>query len=176
MPPACRPCTASLRPHISGQTPPQAQSPAALTPIPEPGDFSGSWVLNEDQSDLGKMGAAFAPARLDVVQHGKRPDDRTTRIIEFGEDQVAEDKLTLDGTESKSRLDELAARHHRKIVSGYPTIEIDSTCFHCPGAARLEVDHEGHLEMTGRGDVPSIQRFTSSPFAQAEPTLVFDRR
>lgn len=67
-------------------------------------NFSGSWVLNEEKSTFGRMGASAAPARLDVSHHGLALTIKTTRIVEYADDKVTEEKYSLDGTETKSEF------------------------------------------------------------------------
>jgi len=50
------------------------------------------------------MGAGMVPARLEIAQRGNSLDIKTTRVVEYADDQVVDEKLTLDGTESKSEF------------------------------------------------------------------------
>ncbi len=61
-----------------------------LTTAAAPVDFSGHWVINEEQSNFGRMGAAFAPAKLDVVHQGNALTIRSTRILEYKDDETTE--------------------------------------------------------------------------------------
>jgi hypothetical protein len=69
---------------------------------PKPADFSGTWVLNEYGSELGRMGAGSAPASLEVSQAGNVLSIKTTRVVEYADNQVTQETVVLDGSESKS--------------------------------------------------------------------------
>ena len=163
---------------VSAQARPQPQpSPAALHSESGPADFSGSWVLDEDKSDLGKMGSGFAPARMDVVQHGNDLTIRTTRTLEYGDDQVTEDTLTLDGAESKSMFMNSPRVTTAKLSADAQQLEVASTVSLVWGEPGSKLIVKDTWKLGDRGDVLSIQRFSSSPFMREQnQTLVFDRR
>jgi hypothetical protein len=143
---------------------------------PAAADFSGNWVLNEDKSVLGRMGAGFAPARLDVVQRGNDLTLRTTRIVEYGDDQVTEEKLTLDGAESKSVFMNSPRITTARLCADASQIAIESAVSFTwapPGSKFITKDT---WKLAARGNVLTILRSTSSPRGQENLTLVFDRR
>jgi hypothetical protein len=134
-------------------------------------------VLDEDKSDLGKMGSGFAPARMDVVQHGNDLTIRTTRIVEFADDQVTEDKLTIDGAESESVFMNSPRVTTAKLSADFRQLEVDSTVSLVWGEPGSKLIVKDTWKLGDRGDVLSIQRFSSSPFMREQnQTLVFDRR
>jgi hypothetical protein len=69
-----------------------------------PANFSGNWVLNTDASHLGKMGAAWVPARLEVTQTPEAISVRSTRIREYTDDEISTETYRLDGSETKSEF------------------------------------------------------------------------
>jgi mannan endo-1,4-beta-mannosidase len=143
---------------------------------PAPADFSGSWVLNEGKSTLGRMGAGFAPARLDVVERGEDLTIRTTRIVEYADDQVTEEKLTLDGTESKSEF-----MNSPRVTTARPSADgtqlaMDSTIALVWGPPGSKMVVKDTWKLSDGGDILTIQRSTKSPMGEQTTTLVFDRR
>ena len=69
-----------------------------------PADFSGTWVIDEDRSDFGRMGAGAAPARMEIVQRGGALTVQSTLVSEFADDSVVEETHPLDGTETRSQF------------------------------------------------------------------------
>jgi hypothetical protein len=69
-----------------------------------PANFSGNWVLDTDASRLGKMGAAWVPAKLEVTQSTDAITVRSTRIREYTDDDVTTETYKLDGSETKSEF------------------------------------------------------------------------
>jgi mannan endo-1,4-beta-mannosidase len=143
---------------------------------PEPADFSGSWVLDEEKSALGRMGAGFAPARLDVVQHGNDLTIRTTCILEYADDQVTEEKLTLDGAESKSQFMNSPRVTTARISADGRQLKVDSTVSLVWGPPGSKMTVTDIWQLDAHGDALSIQRSTTSFMGQQNMTLVFDRR
>jgi len=151
---------------------------AGLPPLqftPAPADFSGSWVLDEDKSALGTMGAAFAPARLEVLQQGNDLSIRTTRIVEYADNQVTEEKLTLDGAESKSEFMNSPRVTTARLAAGGQELRLDSTILPvwAPGSKMTVQDS---WTLSEGGDVLTIQRATASSMGSQKLMLVFDRR
>jgi hypothetical protein len=143
---------------------------------PAPADFSGSWVLNEEKSTLGRMGAGFAPARLDVVERGNDLTIRTTRVLEYADDQVTEEKLTLDGAESKSVFMNSPRVTTARLSADGQQLDMNSTVLLVWGPPGSKMTMKDGWRLSAGGDVLSIQRSTNSFRGQQDITLVFDRR
>jgi len=143
---------------------------------PAPADFSGNWVLNEAKSVLGKMGAGLAPARLDVSQHGNDLTIRTTRILEYADDQVTEEKLTLDGAESKSVF-----MDSPRVTTAHPSADgkqliMDSSVAFTWGPPGSKFTVNDVWELRDGGDTLLMRRSTDSFMGRRDAVLFFDRR
>jgi len=143
---------------------------------PAPANFSGSWALDEDRSVLGPMGAAFAPARLDVIQQGNDLTVRTTRILEYADDQVTEEKLTLDGAESKSTFMNSPRVTTARMSADDAHLEMNSTISLNWGPPGTKLIVKDTWSLDGHGDLLTIQRSTSGFRGEQKLILVFDRR
>lgn len=143
---------------------------------PAPADFSGTWVLNQDDSTLGRTGAAFVPARLDVVQHGNELTIRTTRVVEYADDQVTEQQLTLDGAESHSEFMNAPLVTTAHVLNNGQELALESVMTPPWGPAGSKMTTRDHWTLTRRGDRLSIERVTSSPRGDQTVTMIFDRR
>jgi hypothetical protein len=143
---------------------------------PAPADYSGSWVLNEEKSTLGKMGVGLAPARLEVVQHGNDLTIRTTRVLEYADDQVTEEKLTLDGAESKSVFMNSPRVTTARLSADGRQLKTDSTVSLVWGPPGSKMTVTDIWQLGAHGDELSIQRSSASFMGQQNMTLVFARR
>jgi len=143
---------------------------------PAPADFSGFWALNEGKSAWGGMGAAFAPARLDVLQHGNDLTIRTTRIVEFADDQVTEEKLTLDGAESRSVFMNSPRVTTARMSADGRQLVVESTVSLVWGPPGSKLAMKDAWSLGEHGDVLTIQRSTRSFMGDQNITMVFDRR
>jgi len=143
---------------------------------PKPADFSGDWVIDEDRSSFGNMGAGFAPARIEVVQKEGKLSVKTTRITEMTDDQVTEETLSLDGSESKSQFMNSPRVTRAHLSDARAEIAINSTVsFAWAGnGAKMTVNETWRLLDGGRR--LSIKRSSSSPRGNQEMTMIFDKR
>jgi hypothetical protein len=142
----------------------------------KPIDFTGTWILDEDKSDLGRMGAASAPARLDVVQVGDDLSVKTTRVVEYADDQVSEQKLSLDGTESKSEFMNSPMTTTARLSDLGASATIESTVAITWAAPGAKMSIKDTWTLVDGGAHLQVQRATSSPRGEQKLTMVFDRR
>ncbi len=140
---------------------------------PAPADFSGTWVFDEDKSELGRMGAGMSPARLDVAQRGNELDIKTTRIVEYADDQVVDEKLTLDGAESKSEFMSSPRVTTARLSDGGEHITIDSVVTFTWGAPGAKMTTKDTWSLLNGGKTLSIQRHVSSFRGVQDQSLVF---
>jgi mannan endo-1,4-beta-mannosidase len=143
---------------------------------PVPANFSGSWVLDEEKSDLGPMGAASAPARMDVLQGGNGLSIRTTRVVEYADDQVTEEKLTFDGVASQSEFMDSPRVTTARLAEGGDQVVVESVVSitrSTPGAKWTTKDT---WKLLAGGQVLSIQRSVSSARGVQNMNLIFDKR
>jgi hypothetical protein len=144
--------------------------------VTPPADFSGTWVLNEDKSDFGRMGAGMAPARMDVVHRDNVVTIRTTRVSEFSDDQVTEEKMPLDGTETKSEFMNSPRVATARISPDGAKLLVDSTVSFTWGPPGAKMTSKEAWLLLDGGRTLSIQRTVSSFRGEQSLTLVFDKR
>ena len=142
---------------------------------PASADFSGVWVLNEEKSDLGKMGAAMAPARLEVAQHGSDLSVKTTRVVEYADDQVTEEKMILDGSESKSEFMNSPRVATARLAEDGSKIVVESVVTFTWGAPGSKMTSRDTWSLVDGGKELLIQRHVSSPRGEQDMAMVFVR-
>ena len=144
----------------------------------EPGavDFSGTWTLDEDRSVLGRMGASGAPATLEVLQSGGELSIKTTRIVEYADDQVTQEKVTLDGAEWSSEFMNSPRVSKAHLSPAGDEVHIDSTVTPSwgPAGSKMTIGETWRLVEGGRR--LSIHRHTSSARGEQDTEMVFNRR
>ena len=143
------------------------------TPSP---DFSGSWVLNEEKSVFGRMGASVAPARLEITQNGNSLNVKTTRIVEYEDDHVTEEKFLLDGTETKSEFmhsPRVTTAHRSQDGSG---VVMDSVVAVTWGPPNSKLTLKETWQMRDSGNGLSIETLAHSLMGEQRTALYFDRR
>jgi len=142
---------------------------------PARADFSGIWVLNEERSQLGRMGAATAPARMEVTQHGSDLVIKTTRVVEYADDQVTEEKLALDGSESKSEFMNSPRVTTAHVSPSGDSITIDSVVTFTWGAPGSKMTSTDTWTLLDGGKTLSIQRHSVSQRGEQNMTMMFSR-
>jgi hypothetical protein len=143
-----------------------------------PADFSGTWVLNEQMSDFGPMGAGFSPARLIVTHQGNVLTVRSTVIREFTDDETTEAKYVLDGSESKSEFMRSPRTTVARMSADGSTITMDSVIALVWGPPGTKLKRLETWTILRQGDRLSIHAVSDSfrgP-GKVEQTLIFDRR
>jgi mannan endo-1,4-beta-mannosidase len=143
---------------------------------PAPADFSGVWVLNEEKSVFGRMGAGGAPARLEINHHGNDLTIKSTRVVEFAEDQITEEKLTLDGAEVKSEFMNSPRVTTAHLAGDGESLTMDSTVALVWGPPNSKLTMQDVWQLLEHGRVLSIQSTTKSFRGEQHSTLIFERR
>jgi mannan endo-1,4-beta-mannosidase len=143
---------------------------------PRPADFSGFWVINEDQSQFGRMGGSAAPARVEIIQSGERLVLKTTQILEFADDKTTEQTIPLDGTEFPTEFMGAA-----RATTAVRSADRQALALHSTGPApwgppgtQLVIDETWTLREGRRQLV--IHRTAPTPVGRQETTFVFDAR
>jgi mannan endo-1,4-beta-mannosidase len=77
-----------------------------LLPLKEkyPVNFSGHWIFNEDKSEVGNSGVGNVPYEMKVYQDGDLLDIKKVTIVEWGDDQISNEEILLDGSEMRSEF------------------------------------------------------------------------
>lgn len=152
----------------------QACGLPVLVNDPSRADFSGHWVIKEDQSKFARGGAATAPAELNVRQTGDELSVRTTRIVEFADNQVSEQNLTIGGPAAKSEFmnSPRETRVHRG-PGGALAFETVMSPAWAPGT-KMATTETWTLSDNGR-ELTVLTEY-ASPTGPQHSTWVFERR
>ena len=152
------------------------RSACGLAPLhfePKPADFTGTWVFDEDRSNLGRMGGMGAPAAMEVVQAGGSISIKTTRIVEYADDQVTEQKLTLDGAEHASTFMNAPQVTKAALSAAGDELHLDSTITFA-GWPKTTISDVWRLTDAGRH--LAVHRHVVSQRGTQDIDLLFDRR
>ncbi len=141
-----------------------------------PADFSGTWVLNEDQSDLGRGGNTWVPARMDVVQRGNVLTVRSTRILEYADDQVTEQTHVLEPADAKPDPAAAARTNTAQLSPHGDEIWLTSHIHVTWGPPGTILTVRETWKLLGGNRQLSIERVSSSVVGEQRQLMVFDRR
>lgn len=141
-----------------------------------PADFSGTWVLDQDHSDFGAHGIAFAPAKLRVVESDGMLKVFATQIREYADDLVTEEVLKLDGTPERSTFMNGPRVTTARLADSGQAIDLHST-IHFPWAPPGSTSaFSDTWTLCEGGQVLCVKRSVTSASGSQEMTLRFDRR
>jgi len=139
-------------------------------------NFSGKWVLDEEKSDFGKAGSGMAPASLEVLQEGNDLSVKTTRVVEYGDDQVSSEKMLLDGSESHSEFMNSPRVVTAQVSPDGGRIVVDSTVSLTWGQPGAKIVSKDTWELIDAGTELSIHRVGTSMRGSQDTTMVFDKQ
>jgi hypothetical protein len=150
--------------------------PPVHVELPRP-SFEGTWILDEEASTLGRMGAGFAPARISVSLRGEVLAVQSTYVKEFADDDTVEDRYPLDGTATMSTF---RGRPRTTTVRWSPdrsSIVMDSVTEIPVGPNGTKIKSEETWTLQRQGDRLLIHRISDSFLGpgKMEQTLVFYR-
>jgi mannan endo-1,4-beta-mannosidase len=65
-------------------------------------DFTGEWILNETESEASRNMGPATPHKLIVNQSENKLTVKSYSVVEWADDEITEQSLTLDGKDNKS--------------------------------------------------------------------------
>lgn len=144
--------------------------------VPRPG-FTGTWVLNEDLSTFGPMGASFAPAKLALAVADNVLTVQRTRIREFADDEITDEKVEFGGVENKTKFMDFPRTTTAQLAADGATLSM-VVVTEVPFAPDGKVTSTDTWTLTELGDRLTIHSVADSFMGpgKVEQTIVFDRR
>jgi hypothetical protein len=138
-------------------------------------DFSGKWIFNEGKSSPDNMGAASLPYKLNVSQNDSTIKIKISTLLEFADDKVTEEALTLDGKECKSEIMN-SPRIMTAKWSGYlDELLIDSKVTLNWGNKPSEMIVNETWKLLFGGNCLSIKQHSKSFWGERNIVMVFDK-
>jgi mannan endo-1,4-beta-mannosidase len=139
-------------------------------------DFSGEWIFNEEKSILDRWGVSFLPYKMEIIQEGNDLTIQNTFIVEYADNNVIEQKLTLDGKECKSEF-----RNSPRIMTANwsesgDTLIIESKITFNRGGQASEMMINEAWTLQEQGKILSVQQFSSSFWGERNITMIFDKK
>jgi mannan endo-1,4-beta-mannosidase len=150
--------------------------PPVHVDLPPP-NFSGTWVLDEDRSLFGPMGHRFTPARFAVTRQGNVLTVTSTFIRESRDDDTAEAKYVLDGTETPSEFMHSPRTTVARLSADGSTITLDSVTALVWGPPGSKLTMQDTWTLVDQGDRLSIHSVseTSRRPGKVEQTFIYNR-
>lgn len=142
---------------------------------PQPADFSGTWILNEDKSSLDNSRAADLPSKISVIEQGNALEINKTFIVEYDTDRMETQKLILDGPDCITKSENATKITSSKHIAGSGALEINSKIAFIKNGKTIEMVSTEKWDLTGRGKNLVIEQSSNSYGGKKNIKMVFDK-
>jgi mannan endo-1,4-beta-mannosidase len=163
--------------YVEGATAYREASGLAPLVIDRSADFSGTWRLNEYESKVNYFGLLSTPSRLDIAQEADALHVAATSIIEWADDEVTEQRMTLDGRDNVAT--EFGDRRrvlNATFSAARDTLTIETRLSFVGGGGQVDNRSRDVWTLRRRGRQLVIVRTVESPRGPVESTLMYDRQ
>ncbi len=142
----------------------------------QPTDFSGEWIFNEEKSILDNFGASSIPYKLNISQQGNHITIKRTQILEYADDEITEEKLTLDGKEYESDFRNSPRTTKVNWSKDGKTLIFESSVEFNMGGRKSKMVTNEVWSLIKYGEVLQIKQSSTSFWGKRDITIFFDRK
>jgi mannan endo-1,4-beta-mannosidase len=139
-------------------------------------DFSGEWVLNENKSILNNNGASSLPYKLKISQKGNEVTIQKLFIDEWQDNRVTEEKISLNGEESKQGPLNSPRVTTASLSANADTLIIKSKVTFGNGGQAMQTASSETWHLQNRGKELFITQSSVSPRGERKITMVYDKK
>jgi len=140
-------------------------------------DFTGTWTLNECESIIQNAGPTYTPYKLLVVQKENELYIKSNSVVEWADDEIEEQTLTLDGKEVLSTVFNSAPRiQHANWSDGKDTLMIDSNVTFNFGNLPMDIKSKDAWQLKRKGKKLVIVQTVNSRMGEKTSRLVYDKQ
>jgi mannan endo-1,4-beta-mannosidase len=163
--------------YLEGTKPYRQASGLPPLAIDRAADFSGTWRLNEDESKVPYFGLLSAPSKLDIAQEGNALRVQSAVTLEWGDDEVTAQTLTLDGSDNVAAgFDHGRRVQNARFSAARDTLTITTRIAYVSGGRPVEARSTDLWTLRRHGQQLVIVQTTESSSGPAASTLVYDRQ
>jgi hypothetical protein len=148
-----------------------------LIPLPEkliPG-FSGTWIFNEDKSALDNFGAGNLPYKMAIRHTDNKLEIQRTFIVEYADDRMTDEILSLDGSEVKSEFWNSPRVTTAQLTPGGDSVEINSTVTFTRGDRTFEMVTIEIWNLIEQTNILAIKQKSVSFRGEREIIMIYER-
>lgn len=141
----------------------------------EPLNYSGTWIFNEDKSNLNNSGAVDLPSKISVIQQGNTLEIYKTFIVEYDNDRLDTLKLIIDGQNSMKKFENSTITTNVKHSTGSDVLEINSKIAFVMNGKTTETVSTEKWYLTERGKNLVIEQSSNSYGNKKNVKMIFDK-
>ena len=141
-----------------------------------PKDFTGNWIINEEESILDNNGASNLPYKLHISMEDNKIMIQRTTIVEYADDALTEEALPLDGTEVRSEFRNFPKGTTAEFSEKGDTLYINSKITFTWDGQTMEAITQEKWTIEKFKKSLFIRQYSHSPWGEQNITIVFDRQ
>jgi hypothetical protein len=145
-------------------------------PVKVPADFSGEWIINEEKSLFGNFGASSLPYKMSIAQNELELTIKRIMVLEYADDRINEERLTLDGKECRSEIMNSPRITTAQFNEGGDTLVIHSKVTMTRGNQTFEMVSKEIWTLEEQGAILSVEQTSSSYWGERNIRMVYNRR
>jgi len=139
-------------------------------------DFSGDWIYNEEKSIIDNMGLNSIPFKLKITQNENDLAIQKTYVLEYTDDMVTDEKMTLDGKECTSEMENSLKTMKAAWSHNCDTLIIESKVILKRGGQTFNVMTTESWSLQKHSTVLSIKQYSNSFWGERNIIMIYDKR
>ena len=139
-------------------------------------DFSGEWIFNEENSVIDNMGVNSLPYKLKITQKENVLAIQKAYVLEYTDDMVTDENLTLDGKECTSEMRDSSKTMKATWSKNCDTLIIESKVISKRSGQTYDVVANESWSLQKLGAVLSIRQYSNSFWGERNITMIYDKK
>jgi len=139
-------------------------------------DFSGTWIFNEEKSKLDNFGAGSLPFKIIISKNGNEFNIQKTFILEFEDDKITDEKISLEGKETKSEMLNSPRIMKARWSDKGDTLIVESKVLLNRGGNNSEMIFNENWKLMNGGSTLSVKQYSKSFWGERRLTVVYDKQ
>jgi hypothetical protein len=162
--------------YIKALNPFRASLGQSLLPLTQPADFTGEWILNEDESTLGSFGSGNLPHKIVIAQSGNEFNVQKTYIEEWQNNRVTNEKMELDGKEIPSGDPKSKRVSMASLSANADTVIVNSKANMNYGGKSFQMISTEKWNLKDHSKIMQISQYSDTPFGKRTVIMVYDKQ
>jgi hypothetical protein len=140
-------------------------------------DFSGTWKLNENKSELGQFGARGVPSKIVIEQKADGISLTKTATSFQGEESTGTELLSFDGKESESLFLGTSKKKSalKWLADGKEMVISSNIAFEMQGQT-IDISSVENWSLSADGKTISVSSKINTPQGEIATKSVFDKQ
>jgi mannan endo-1,4-beta-mannosidase len=138
-------------------------------------NFSGEWIFNEERSVLDNFGMSSIPYKMKVTQGENDFAIQKTIILEYTDDMITNENLTLDGKECASEFWNSPRITKATWSQKNDTLFVDSKVMGKRNGQKLEMVSHESWTLHDRGTILSLKQYSHSWWGDRNIVMIYNK-